>query len=147
MAKPKPVFVSYAHKDNESSDPSKRWLDRLREHLEPLVQQEDITICSDQEIDLGDDWHVHIQKHLNGARAAVLLVSPAFLASKYIRSNELPILLRNAKKQGVRIIPVILRHCCSWRRNSGIPTPRQDPKSLHWLRCSWQDRRVKPSAK
>jgi hypothetical protein len=108
---PRPVFVSYAHKDNESSDPSKRWLDRLTEFLEPLVQQDELTICSDEGIGLGDDWHAHIQKHLNGAQAAVLLVSPAFLASKYVRSSELPILLRNAKEKNVKIIPIILRPC------------------------------------
>jgi hypothetical protein len=106
---PRPVFVSYAHNDNESSDPSKRWLDRLTEFLEPLIQQDELTICSDEGVELGDDWHAHIQKHLNGARAAVLLVSPAFLASKYVRSSELPILLRNAKEKNVKIIPIILR--------------------------------------
>ena len=47
----KPVFISYAHNDNESTESAKRWLDRLKEHLEPLVQQDQITVCSDQEID------------------------------------------------------------------------------------------------
>lgn len=40
---PRPVFVSYAHKDNESADSSKRWLDRFKEFLEPLVQQDELT--------------------------------------------------------------------------------------------------------
>jgi len=130
MAEPKPVFVSYAHKDNESADPAKRWLDRLREHLEPLVQQDNITICSDQEIGLGEDWQAHIQKHLNSARVAVLLVSPAILASQYIRSNELPILLRNAKEQGVRIIPVILRPCLFAETKFRYPDPRTGPEEF-----------------
>ena len=106
-----PIFISYSHKDNESLDPSKRWLDRVKEHLEPLVQQGKIAICSDQDVELGDDRHANIQKHLNGARAALLLVSPAFLASKYIRNNELPVLFRNAQQQGVTIIPIVLRPC------------------------------------
>src|SRR5438132_5155858 len=88
----KPIFISYAHEDNESPDRSKRWLDRLKQFLQPLVEQDELTICSDQDIGLGEDWHAHIQKHLNGARAAVLLVSPAFLASKYVRNSELPVL-------------------------------------------------------
>ena len=125
-----PVFVCYAHKDNESTDPSKRWLDRLREHLEPLVQQDNITVCSDQETDLGDDWHDHIQTHLNGARAAVLLVSPAFLASKYIRNSELPVLLKNAKDQGVRIIPVILRPCLFTETKFKYPDPNTGPEEF-----------------
>ena len=126
----KPVFISYAHKDNESSDPAKRWLDRLKEHLEPLVQQDNITVCSDQYIDLGDDWHGYIQARLNGALAAVLLVSPAFLASKYIRNNELPVLLRNAKEHGVKIIPVILRPCLFEEAKFKYPDPRTGPEEF-----------------
>ena len=69
---PKPVFISYAHKDNEGTDPAKRWLDRLMEQLEPLVQQENIMVCSDQVIGLGDDWHGDILACERGAcRGAV----------------------------------------------------------------------------
>lgn len=126
----KPVFISYAHKDNEGTDPAKRWLDRLKEQLEPLVQQDNITVCSDQDIGLGEDWHGHIQAHLNGARAAVLLVSPAFLASKYIRSSELPVLLRHAKENGVRIIPVILRPCLVEETRFKYPDPKTGPEEF-----------------
>jgi hypothetical protein len=124
------IFISYAHKDNESSDPAKRWLDRLREQLEPLVQQGEIAVCSDQDIELGDDWHDHIQKHLDGARAAVLLVSPAFLASKYIRNSELPVLFRNAKGKGVKIIPIILRPCLFAESKFKYPDPKTGPKEF-----------------
>lgn len=127
---PRPIFISYAHKDNDNPDPTKRWLDRLKEHLEPLVQQNNLMVCSDQEIGLGDDWHKHIQTHLNGARAAVLLVSPAFLASKYIRDSELPVLLRNAKEQGVKIIPVILRPCLFEESKFKYPNPKSGPEEF-----------------
>lgn len=124
------IFISYAHKDNENPDSAKRWLDRLREQLEPLVQQGDIAVCSDQDIGLGDDWHAHIQQHVNGAQAAVLLVSPAFLASKYIRNSELPVLLRNAKNQGVKIIPVILRPCAIAESKFKYPDPKTGPEEF-----------------
>jgi hypothetical protein len=125
-----PIFISYAHKDNENPDPSKRWLDRLREQIEPLVQQGQIAVCSDQDINLGDSWHDHIQTHLNGARAAVLLVSPSFLASEYIRSSELPVLLRNAKENGVRIIPIILRPCMFEESRFKYPDPKAGPEEF-----------------
>jgi hypothetical protein len=102
------VFVSYAHADNQSSDPQKRWLDRFVEFLQPLVSQEDFSLCSDQDIKIGQNWHQHIQAHLNGAKAAVLLVSPAFLASSYIRNSELPVILKNAADKGVRIFPILI---------------------------------------
>lgn len=124
------IFISYAHKDNESSDPAKRWLDRLLEQLEPLVQQDEIAVCSDQDIRPGDDWHAHIQKHLDGAQAAVLLVSPTFLASKYIRNSELPVLLRNAKQKGVKIIPVILSPCLFDKSKFKYPDPKTGPEEF-----------------
>lgn len=144
MASPRPVFVSYAHKDNENPDPAKRWLDRLREHLEPLVQQEQITLCSDQDIELGADWHDYIQTQLQGARAAVLLVSPAFLASRYIRNNELPILLKNAKDSGVQIIPVILRPCLFAATKFKYPDPKIGPHefSLETLQAAGSPERA-----
>jgi hypothetical protein len=85
------VFISYAHADNQSSDPQKRWVDRFIQFLKPLVRQEDFTLCSDQEIKIGQAWHEHIKAHLNGAKAVVLLVSPAFLASDYLTNSELPV--------------------------------------------------------
>lgn len=133
MPTPKPsptIFISYAHKDNESPDPAKRWLDRLREHLEPLVQQDEIAVYSDQDIELGDDWHNHIQTNLDSAQAAVLLVSPAFLASKYIRNSELPVLLCNAMKCGLKIIPIILRPCLFAESKFKYPDPRTGPDEL-----------------
>lgn len=121
------IFISYAHKDNESPDPTKRWLDRLKEHLAPLVRQDEIAVCSDLDIKPGDDWHAHIQQHLNSVQAAVLLVSPAFLASEYIANSELPVLLHNAKVRGVKIIPVILRPSYFAGTKYKYPDPKNGP--------------------
>ena len=102
------VFISYAHKDNEAKDPKQRWLDRVLEFLQPLIRQEDLAVLSDKDLNIGDDWHATIRSQVNAAKAVVLLVSPAFLASKYIANSELPIVLRNARANGVAILPVIV---------------------------------------
>lgn len=111
------IFICYAHKDNEDTDHSKRWLDRLLEHLAPLELQEQAEIWSDQRIELGEDWHDKIQKTLEQVKAAVLLISPAFLASRYVRNSELPVLLKRAKEQGLLILPILLRQCL-WRETT-----------------------------
>ena len=126
----KDVFISYAHKDNEGTDPSKRWLDRLLEQLEPLRQQDDLTVCSDLDLEIGEDWHAMIQGHLQGAKVAVLMVSPAFLASKYIRNSELPILLKNAKEKGVVILPIILRPCLFQETKFKYPDAQTGPEEF-----------------
>jgi hypothetical protein len=105
------IFICYAHKDNESADSSRRWLDRLRMHLEPLNLQEQVQIWCDVELEIGDLWDQGIQETLRSVKAAILLVSPAFLASKYIRNSELPVLLQRSKQDGVVILPIILSPC------------------------------------
>jgi hypothetical protein len=121
------VFVSYAHADNERRNPKERWLDRFIEFLEPLVRQEDFTLCSDQDIKIGQNWHQHIQAHLSGAKAVVLLISPAFLASDYITNSELPVILKNAADQGVRIFPILISPSVYKRAKYKYPDPKIGP--------------------
>jgi hypothetical protein len=125
-----PVFVCYAHKDNEGADPAKLWLDRLLEQLAPLALQDQVCAWSDKDIEIGEDWHDRIQQTLENTKAAVLLVSPAFLASKYIRSSELPVLLKHAKDKGVKILPVIVRHCLFKETTFKYPDPVHGPENL-----------------
>lgn len=122
------VFISYAHKDNNDSDPNKRWLDRLMEQLESLRDQ--ISAWSDTQIETGDDWHQIIESQLKTAKVAVLLVGPSFLASKYIRNSELPVLLMNAKNRGVTVLPIIVRHCLISEVKFKYPDPESGPEEL-----------------
>ncbi|MGB7442082.1 MAG: TIR domain-containing protein [Coleofasciculaceae cyanobacterium] len=124
------IFICYAHRDNESSEPSQRWLDRLLEQLEPLNLQEQAEIWSDKRLEIGDEWHKEIQDTLQQVKAAVLLVSPAFLASKYIRNSEVPFLLKQAKEQGVKILPIILRSCLFNETKFKYPDPKNGPEEL-----------------
>src|SRR4028119_190422 len=88
------VFISYAHEDNLSTDPSKQWLNRLLQHLQPLVFQKQVRAWSDTAIETGERWYESIRTQLQNAKVAVLLLSPAFLASDYIRNSEIPLLMK-----------------------------------------------------
>ena len=124
------VFISYAHNDNENSDPSKRWLNRLLEYLRPLVVQNRINAWSDTEIEVGEQWDKSIKTQLSNANVAVLLISPAFLGSKYIRNSELPALLMNAMNKGATVLPVILRHSPFAETTFKYPHPIHGPNEL-----------------
>jgi hypothetical protein len=96
------VFISYAHKDDQS------WLDSLLVNLSWLKDQHNVEIWTDRDIEPGDTWDEEIQAALGRAKVAVLLVSPQFLNSSYILNNELPKILQAAETDGMQIfwIPV-----------------------------------------
>lgn len=95
------IFISYSHKDA-------KWLKRLKPFLQPLVRDEELKIWSDTDIKPSSDWHASIQKALSEANAAILLISQDFIASDYIKNNELPQLLNAASDRGLRIFPVFV---------------------------------------
>ena len=64
---------------------------------------------SDQQIVAGSQWFDEIRGALHQTGAAVLLVSPSFLASDFIHEHVLGPLLKEAQAGGVRILWVPLR--------------------------------------
>lgn len=119
-----PIFVSYASYDNSSANPERRWLDRLLQFLRPLDLEGKVTIWADTALVPGANWRAQIGSAIEKAKVAILLVSPAFLASEFIRSQELPRLLRQANppneptildpenlSEGMLVLPILLRPC------------------------------------
>jgi hypothetical protein len=97
------AFISYSHQDQ-------KWLERLNQMLVPLVRG-GLAIWSDQRIRPGDDWRQAIEDELAKATVAILLVSPAFLASEFIHNNELPPLLAAARERGLRVLWIPVSNC------------------------------------
>jgi hypothetical protein len=124
------IFLCYAHQDNESPNARERWLDRFLEFVKPLIRQEELRVWSDKDIKIGYDWHPTIQKQLNRAKAVVLLISPAFLASDYIANNELPLLLKRAKDGGVTIFQILISPCLDAETKFKYPDPKFGPEEF-----------------
>lgn len=124
------IFICYARADNQNPDPCKCWMNRLLEMLGPLELQGMAKAWSDQDIEPGEDWHRTIQDSLDQAVAAVLMISPAFLNSKYIRNSEIPVLLKNAQERGVKILPIIVRRCLYEETKFKYPDPFEGPEEL-----------------
>ncbi len=118
--RPHRVFISYSHKDEA-------WKERLHTQLNVLEQQNQLSIWEDRQIAAGDDWYPAIEKAINSANVAILLISAEFLSSKFITGEEVPRLLARRKKEGLLVIPVILSPC-AWQAIPWLASIQGRPK-------------------
>ena len=80
------IFVSYAHKNKKLAN---ELLDKINELLAASKNFE-FEMWLDSYIDVGEKWQGQILRARDTADIGLLLVSPAFLASKFISEKELP---------------------------------------------------------
>ena len=99
------VFISYAHADGDL------WRQRIALHLAGLGDGLTVLPWDDRQINTGDDWYQRIEGALSQARCAVLVVSPGFLASRFIESEEMPRLWAREQSQGLAVLPVLATDC------------------------------------
>jgi len=77
----------------------------------PLQKYGGITVWSDADIAAGSNWPSTIQKSLDKAAVAVLLVSRHFLRSPFIMNVEVPYILRAREKRGLKVLWVLVSDC------------------------------------
>jgi len=125
------VFVSYAHADESIKN-------ELLRHIRPLERLGNIRFWTDRSMNAGDEWRDVINRELENASIALLLVSADFLNSTFCQDEELPALLRARARRGARIIPIIL-HPCAWMLNrtlAGFLALPKDGKPISTYRGS-----------
>lgn len=103
---PVSVFTSYAHKDEELRE-------ELDVHLAMVKRHPAITVWNDRNIEAGEEWDDAIKSELNTADIILLLVSPRFLASRYIFDVEIKMALERHDKKEAIVVPIILK-ACDW---------------------------------
>lgn len=98
------VFLSYSHKDT-------KWVERLREHFHAVDGDTGLDIFDDSLIAAGETWFERLEQEMSSAGVAILLVSPSFLASNFVRREEVPRLLAKRANQGMVLYPLLIRDC------------------------------------
>jgi len=101
------LFVSYSHEDGELKD-------RLLAQLGVLQSQGLLEVWTDDRIQTGDRWEDEIARAMESASIAVLLVSAAFLGSRFVRDVEVARILERRMEEGMRILPIVMKPC-AWQ--------------------------------
>ena len=78
-------FISYAHRDEKLKNELDLWLGDLLGNASDY----DFKPWQDGDILIGKDWHEEIQAAIQACDFGLLLISPAFLHSNYISTEEL----------------------------------------------------------
>ena len=121
------IFISYSHKDEV-------WKDRLVSHLAVLKNQDLLDFWDDRKIDTGGVWRDEIQEAIESANVAILLISADFLTSNFILGEEMPRLLERRDKEGLHIMPVVIKSC-PWQQVSWLEQMNMYPKDANPLAC------------
>jgi hypothetical protein len=106
-AMPTTIYFSYSHVDA-------KWLNKLQTALAPMVRG-GLRVCND--VQPGEAWRDKVEwalektASLEKIEAAILLVSPNYLASDFITEKELPLLLSAADEKGFKILWVPVERC------------------------------------
>lgn len=98
------IFISYAHDDPQGI----AWLRRLDTHFKPLST---VRLWHDGLIGPWKPWRKEIENALRDAKAAILLIGPDFLASKFIMETELPLIEAAERNRGLVIFPLVISAC------------------------------------
>jgi hypothetical protein len=103
------IFISYSRRDGQ-------WVDRLRTLFRPIERRGMVSTWSDTDLEAGLAWEPQVLSRIAAAQAALLLVTPALLASDYIKRVELPALLSRAKAPATNFrLFWLLLEPCDWR--------------------------------
>lgn len=97
------VFISYSHNTND-----KAIFAEFKKNLDPAESKGLLSVWNDTRIKAGTKWAPQIRDALAKTRVALLLVSPDFLDSPFIRNEELHVLLAAAERRELSLywVPV-----------------------------------------
>jgi hypothetical protein len=115
------IFLCYSHADS-------KWKDRLIRHLDTLQMIGLVETWVDTEMSPGSDWLPQIERAIDVASVAVLLISPDFLRSPFIQREEVPRLLNQRASRGLHIVPIVVESC-AWQRVEWLSRLQMRPKN------------------
>src|SRR3954470_659857 len=96
-------------------------------HLRPLERFTGVDVWSDARIRAGDTTRREIDRAIDQADVALVLLSSDFLSSDVLVGVEVPKLLARHRDGTLRVIPIVLRSCL-WEIHPGLKDLHPVPK-------------------
>jgi hypothetical protein len=127
------VFVSYSHQDANYLKQ-----DELLGYLKGL-ENEGFEFWHDERILTSQPWDERIQDEINRADIALVLVSQAFLNSKYCQVSEIANFLTGQSERGLEIFPVIIS-ACDWKSHAWLANTQFQPRGGATIEGDFTDR-------
>ncbi len=116
------VFVSYSHQDAKYLKPGS-----LVDYVSGGLRHERFDFWYDGNLRGGDAWDERIREELSGADVVLVLVSQAFLNSRYISEVEVAEMIQSLGARGLRVYPVLLRKC-DWKTRAWLAGTQAQPR-------------------
>jgi internalin A len=108
QVKPAKLFISYSSKNTD-------FMRRFITHLEPLKLNGSIEFWHDRMIEPGAKWDDSIKEQMKTSDLIIFLLSPDFLATRYIFDFEIPQSIKQFEEKSSKLFFVELQSC-GWRR-------------------------------
>jgi formylglycine-generating enzyme required for sulfatase activity len=107
-------FISYAHADAAAFDTLRRDLRALEDAFTLPIE-----LWADDDLHAGQHWNDTIQARIAATDLFILLLSPAFLVSDFIRDTEIPAIRARLRSGAKALICPVLLQQCGWKPRFG----------------------------
>ena len=124
------VFVSYSHQDAKYLKPGS-----LVDYVSGGLRPERFDFWYDGDLRGSDAWDGRIREELDRADVVLVLVSQAFLNSRYITEVEIVEMIQGLGEGGLRVYPVILRKC-DWKTRAWLAGTQAQPETARRWRTT-----------
>ena len=138
------IFISYSHAA-ENRKRSSGWKRQLLEQLRVFSQAKLVDAWSDESIPGGWRWEHEIDRAIDSAKVAILLLTAESLRSEFIVQHEFPALRRRQSEGGLAVLPILCEPC-EWREDPWLAAMQIRPweaRALAEMPDSGRDREMR----
>ena len=100
--------------------------------LDQLEMNDTIELWHDRRIGIGENWYAEIADRLDKARIAILFITQEFLASRFCKLEEVPVLLQRARSGKLHLLPIIAKPC-NWKSEPWLKRLQMWPRDARAL--------------